>query len=84
VPQRCTRVLSVPLPVQELVAGRLNVYLCGVRPEGDSAVALATRFAARPSSRCRTCTCTRVRWGGRTTWPPYWAREASSTRPKAS
>jgi len=41
----CTRVLSVPLPVQELVSGGLNVYLCGVRPEDDAAVALAARFA---------------------------------------
>jgi hypothetical protein len=41
----CTRVVSVPLPVQELVSGGLNVYLCGARPEDESAAALATRFA---------------------------------------
>jgi GAF domain-containing protein len=41
----CTRIMSVPLPVQELVSGGLNVYLRGARPEDASAAALATRFA---------------------------------------
>jgi GAF domain-containing protein len=41
----CTRIMSVPLPVQELVSGGLNVYLRGARPEDGSAAALATRFA---------------------------------------
>ena len=41
----CTRVVSVPLPVRELVSGGLNVYLCGARPGDESAAALATLFA---------------------------------------
>jgi GAF domain-containing protein len=41
----CTRILSVPLPVQELVSGGLNVYLRGARREDESAAALANRFA---------------------------------------
>jgi GAF domain-containing protein len=41
----CTRIMSVPLPVQELVSGGLNVYLRGARPQDESATALATRFA---------------------------------------
>jgi hypothetical protein len=41
----CTRIMSVPLPVQELMPGGLNVYLRGARPEDESAMALATRFA---------------------------------------
>jgi hypothetical protein len=42
----CSGVLSVPLPVQELVSGGLNVYLRGARASDDAARALATRFAA--------------------------------------
>jgi len=41
----CSRVLSVPLPVQELVSGGLNLYLLGNRPGDDTARSLATRFA---------------------------------------
>ncbi|MGY1603515.1 ANTAR domain-containing protein [Geodermatophilus sp. SYSU D00815] len=42
----CRSVLSVPLPVQELVAGGLNVYLRGISPSDDATRALAERLAS--------------------------------------
>jgi GAF domain-containing protein len=42
----CRSVLSVPMPVQELVSGGLNVYLRGLDTADADAQALAVRFAS--------------------------------------
>jgi GAF domain-containing protein len=41
----CDSVLSFPLPVQEQLAGALNVYACGTAPAGPRTLKLVSRFA---------------------------------------